>query len=226
MATSARVSHRSRGPVARPRHRLRLAAARALPNRGPAAGARARGAVGGVRARAADVQAQQWGVRRPGWSRWIERAGEQAPLVRADVVACGSASVAEQVARMGIAKHRIVITSTGSDPDLFRARSADRRCGVTTLDSAASSSSVGSGASAGSTRSTRRSTPSPEARRRDASPRRRRSRTPPIETLARERGVAVVCTGTVRTTTSPRTSRRWTSRSSWQRPMRRSTTRR
>jgi glycosyltransferase involved in cell wall biosynthesis len=65
-------------------------------------------------------QAQQWGVRRPGWSRWIERAGEGGPLDRADVVACGSASVAEQVARMGVAEPRIVVTATGSDPDLFR----------------------------------------------------------------------------------------------------------
>jgi glycosyltransferase involved in cell wall biosynthesis len=65
-------------------------------------------------------QARQWGVRRPGWGNWIERAGEHAPLRRADVVACGSASVAEQVARMGVPEHRIVITMTGSDPDLFR----------------------------------------------------------------------------------------------------------
>lgn len=65
-------------------------------------------------------QARQWGVHRPGWDRWIERAGEGAPLRRADVVACGSASVAEQVARMGVAERRIVVASTGSDPDLFR----------------------------------------------------------------------------------------------------------
>jgi glycosyltransferase involved in cell wall biosynthesis len=70
-------------------------------------------------------QARQWGVHRPGWDRWIERAGEGAPLRRADVVACGSASVAEQVARMGIAERRIVITSTGSDPELF-AQGVDR----------------------------------------------------------------------------------------------------
>jgi glycosyltransferase involved in cell wall biosynthesis len=67
-------------------------------------------------------QAQQWGVRRPGWGRWIERAGEQNPLRSADVVACGSATVAEQVARMGVTESRIVVTPTGSDPDLFRAR--------------------------------------------------------------------------------------------------------
>ena len=67
-------------------------------------------------------QARQWGVRRPGWSRWAERVGEQTPLRSADVVACGSATVAEQIARMGVEDRRIVVTSTGSDPDLFRKR--------------------------------------------------------------------------------------------------------
>lgn len=70
-------------------------------------------------------QARHWGVRRPGWNRWIERAGEQTPLRKADVVACGSATVAEQVRRMGVDDGRIVITSTGVDPDVFRA-SPDR----------------------------------------------------------------------------------------------------
>lgn len=69
-------------------------------------------------------QAQQWGVRRPGWNGWIELVGEHEPLRRADIVACGSASVAEQVARMGVAESRIVITATGSDPELFRGGSA------------------------------------------------------------------------------------------------------
>lgn len=141
-------------------------------------------------------QARQWGIRRPGWSRWIERAGELGPLRRADVVACGSVSVAEEVARMGVAERRIVITSTGSDPDLFRAgadRDATRaRLGVDgrfvvgwigsfrrfhALDQAVDAVAkldnatlllVGDG---------------PER--------------PRIEALARDRGVALVCTGTV-----------------------------
>ncbi len=66
-------------------------------------------------------QARQWGVRRPGWSSWIERAGERGPLRAADVVACGSESVAEQVRRIGVDPERIVITPTGADLDLFRA---------------------------------------------------------------------------------------------------------
>jgi len=66
-------------------------------------------------------QANEWGVHRPGWGRWIERAAEQGPLRAADVVACGSEAVAAEVRRIGIDDHRIVITPTGADPDLFSA---------------------------------------------------------------------------------------------------------
>ena len=80
-------------------------------------------------------QARQWGVRRPGWSRWAERVGERTPLRRADVVACGSEAVAEQVRRIGVEADRIVITPTGADLDLFHERpdreAARRRLGVT-----------------------------------------------------------------------------------------------
>ncbi len=75
-------------------------------------------------------QAREWGVQRPGWSRWAELAGEQAPLRDADVVACGSEAVAVEIRRLGIDDRRIVITPTGVDPDLFTApvdRAAMRR---------------------------------------------------------------------------------------------------
>jgi len=75
-------------------------------------------------------QAGEWGVHRPGWGRWIERTGEQAPLRAADVVACGSEAVAAEVRRMGVDDRRVVITPTGADPDLFAApvdRAAVRR---------------------------------------------------------------------------------------------------
>jgi glycosyltransferase involved in cell wall biosynthesis len=64
-------------------------------------------------------QAREWGVRRPGWSRWAEVAGERTPLRHADVVACGSEAVAEQVRRIGVDDEHIVITPTGADLDLF-----------------------------------------------------------------------------------------------------------
>lgn len=79
-------------------------------------------------------QAQQWGVRRPGWSRWTERVGEATPLQNADVVACGSDAVAEQVRRLGVDDRRIVITPTGADLELFRSPpdrdTARRRLGL------------------------------------------------------------------------------------------------
>jgi glycosyltransferase involved in cell wall biosynthesis len=68
-------------------------------------------------------QARQWGVRRPGWSHLVERVGEKAPLVRADLVACGSPLVAEEVVRLGVASDRIVITPTGVDPQLHESHS-------------------------------------------------------------------------------------------------------
>jgi len=61
-------------------------------------------------------QARQWGVRRPGWARVAEYAGEARPLRRADLVACGTEAVAEQVARMGVPESRVVVTPTGADP--------------------------------------------------------------------------------------------------------------
>jgi glycosyltransferase involved in cell wall biosynthesis len=75
-------------------------------------------------------QAQQWGVRRPGWRRLTEKFGERNPLRSADVVACGSDAVAEEVRRIGVDDDRIVITPTGADLELFRSlpdRDATRR---------------------------------------------------------------------------------------------------
>jgi len=79
-------------------------------------------------------QAQQWGVRRPGWSRLTEQVGERNPLRSADVVACGSDAVADQVRRIGVDDRRIVITPTGADLELFRSLpdrdTARRRLGL------------------------------------------------------------------------------------------------
>ncbi|MDQ1457174.1 MAG: hypothetical protein QOH28_2794 [Actinomycetota bacterium] len=65
-------------------------------------------------------QASQWGVERPGWGRWLERVGERTPMRSADIVACGSATVAEEVSRIGVDDRRIVITPNGADPGFFR----------------------------------------------------------------------------------------------------------
>lgn len=66
-------------------------------------------------------EAEQWGTRRPGWSRWIERRGERPALRAVDLVACGTDEVAEQVRRLGVPDHRVLRTPTGVDLDLFGA---------------------------------------------------------------------------------------------------------
>lgn len=70
-------------------------------------------------------QAEQWGVRRPGWGRYLERHVEGPVLRAAALVACGTELVAEQVARLGVDEARVVVTPTGVDLDAF-ARSRDR----------------------------------------------------------------------------------------------------
>jgi len=64
-------------------------------------------------------EAAQWGVRRPGWGRVLERTAEAAPLRRADLVACGTDVVAAEVRRLGVNADRIVVTPTGVDVDAF-----------------------------------------------------------------------------------------------------------
>lgn len=64
-------------------------------------------------------QARQWGVRRPGWSHALEHFGERVPLKRADVVACGTDAVVDEVVALGVDRRRTVVTPTGVDIDLF-----------------------------------------------------------------------------------------------------------
>lgn len=64
-------------------------------------------------------EGRQWGVTRPAWGRLLERTGERPALRAADLVACGSSAVAEQVVRLGTDERRVLITPTGVDLDLF-----------------------------------------------------------------------------------------------------------
>jgi len=64
-------------------------------------------------------ESSQWEVQRPGWASWLERFGESPALRGADLVACGSDVVAEQVHRLGVKDERILITPTGVDLTLF-----------------------------------------------------------------------------------------------------------
>jgi glycosyltransferase involved in cell wall biosynthesis len=64
-------------------------------------------------------QREKWGVGRPRWADALERRGEQRALRDADLVACGSTAVVEQVTRMGVPEERTIITPTGVDLGLF-----------------------------------------------------------------------------------------------------------
>jgi glycosyltransferase involved in cell wall biosynthesis len=64
-------------------------------------------------------EAQQWGTTRPGWGGWLERRAERPSLLLADVVACGSEAVVNEVRRIGVSEERVLLTPTGADLDLF-----------------------------------------------------------------------------------------------------------
>ena len=64
-------------------------------------------------------ESRAWGVRRPGWGRLLERLGEVPQLRRADVVACVSTAVAQEVRRLGAPAERVVVTPCSADPEVF-----------------------------------------------------------------------------------------------------------
>ena len=104
------------GPVARPRHRVRLAAPRAVPHRRTAPRApRSACRRSSSCPRRSCGRPAQWGVRRPGWERWIERAGEQRAAARGRRrrVRLRDGRRAGRAAWVSTTR-RIVITPTGS----------------------------------------------------------------------------------------------------------------
>jgi glycosyltransferase involved in cell wall biosynthesis len=64
-------------------------------------------------------EAAGWGVRRPGWQDMLEKRAEAPMLQAADLVACGSDEIAEQVRRLGVSSDRILVTPNGVDPEMF-----------------------------------------------------------------------------------------------------------
>jgi glycosyltransferase involved in cell wall biosynthesis len=64
-------------------------------------------------------EARKWGVRRPGYGWLYEMAGERRQLLSADLVACVSEEVAEQVRLRGVPEERILVTPCGVDVDRF-----------------------------------------------------------------------------------------------------------
>ncbi len=64
-------------------------------------------------------EAKQWGVRRPGWTGFLERHGDRPPLLAADVVACVSEEVAAEVRRLDVDPGRIVVSPMAVDAERF-----------------------------------------------------------------------------------------------------------
>jgi glycosyltransferase involved in cell wall biosynthesis len=64
-------------------------------------------------------EAEQWGTTRPGWGRWLERRAERPSLLGADLVACGSEAVVDEVLRIGVRDEQVLVTPTGVDLDVF-----------------------------------------------------------------------------------------------------------
>jgi glycosyltransferase involved in cell wall biosynthesis len=64
-------------------------------------------------------EAKQWGTTRPGWGGLLEQRAERPALLGADLIACGSDVVVEQVLRIGVPENRVLLTPTGVDLDLF-----------------------------------------------------------------------------------------------------------
>jgi glycosyltransferase involved in cell wall biosynthesis len=74
-------------------------------------------------------EAEQWGVRRPGWGRFLEEHAELRILRRADLVACISEEVAACLRARGFTPERTIVTPNRAAPEFFtdRDRAALRR---------------------------------------------------------------------------------------------------
>ena len=70
-------------------------------------------------------ESRSWGVRRPGWAGLVERVGERSVLWRADLIACVTDEIAEQVAKLVGRDDRVTVLPNGVDTDTFRPGPAD-----------------------------------------------------------------------------------------------------
>jgi glycosyltransferase involved in cell wall biosynthesis len=68
----------------------------------------------------------RWGVRRPGWGWAAERWAEAPQLRRADLVACVSEEVAEQVVALGADSDRVIVTPCAVDVARFQPSTDER----------------------------------------------------------------------------------------------------
>jgi glycosyltransferase involved in cell wall biosynthesis len=63
-------------------------------------------------------EAERWGIKRPLWGKLLKRLEARA-MKRADLVACVSDEVAEEVRRMGVESSKLIISPMAVDPELF-----------------------------------------------------------------------------------------------------------
>lgn len=60
-----------------------------------------------------------WGVRRPGWGKLIELIGEAPAIQAADLVACVSEEVADELSRFGVSREKIQVSPMSVDTERF-----------------------------------------------------------------------------------------------------------
>lgn len=70
-------------------------------------------------------ESRKWGVKRPLWGKLLEKR-ESDNLKKADIVACVSREVADQLQRMGVGKSKIKVIPMLVDTNLFTAKEPDR----------------------------------------------------------------------------------------------------
>jgi glycosyltransferase involved in cell wall biosynthesis len=71
-------------------------------------------------------EARQWGTRRPGWGRLVERFGEARILSRADVVLCVTEEVRDLVVQLGVDPDRTLLNPCTADPEDYRVAASRR----------------------------------------------------------------------------------------------------
>jgi glycosyltransferase involved in cell wall biosynthesis len=71
-------------------------------------------------------ETKKWGIGRPGWGWLVERLGERPQFRKADLVACVSEEVADQVVARGARDERIMVTPCSVDTDVFTPGPSDR----------------------------------------------------------------------------------------------------
>lgn len=64
-------------------------------------------------------EAEEWGVRRPGWGTFMERKGELDIIAKADVISCVSDEVASRLDSLGRFGDRLLVLPNGVDTNLF-----------------------------------------------------------------------------------------------------------